>query len=86
MAQKIKREITGSDNIAVKSAIASMPGGVLPSGTDLNLFLRRLMYALHGGKKIKNGEEKESNVVVDGVGGSAFKLEKFDANLEKEKN
>ena len=83
---KIKREITGSDNIAVKSTIASMPCGALPSGTGLKLFLRRLMYALHEVRKTKNGEEKEGNDVLDDVGGFAFKLDRFDANLEKENN
>ena len=43
----VKCAVINSDNHVVKRTIASMPGGALPSGTDWNLFLTRLIYNLY---------------------------------------
>lgn len=66
---KVKREITGSINVAVKVSIAQMPGGPLPSGTDLELFLTRLMYELHTWKKKTNILELSDNAEEGGKTG-----------------
>ena len=70
---KVKRDITGTDNLAVKAALSKMPGGALPSGTDIELFLTRLMYEMYLSKKKNNDAEQEAGEAVDDSGGSVAK-------------
>ena len=76
---KVKRDITGTDNVAVKAALARMPGGALPSGTDMELFLTRLMYEMYKTKKKKNvlelseDAEQDAGEADDDTGGSVAK-------------
>ena len=77
----LKSAVINSDNHVVKKTISSMPGGALPSGTDWNLFLTRLIYNLYIEKeKMKpkkadvdddNGDDNEAG--IDEIGGSASK-------------
>merc|ERR1740139_1549451 len=73
---KVKRDIINVDNLAVKATILQMPGGALPSGTDLELFLTRLLYELHKKKvnfmEISDDGEQEGET-GDDLGGSAAK-------------
>mmetsp|Transcript_13729 Transcript_13729/g.19631 ORF Transcript_13729/g.19631 Transcript_13729/m.19631 type:complete len:441 (-) Transcript_13729:68-1390(-) len=79
----IKSAVTNSDNHVVKSTIASMPGGALPSGTNWSLFLTRLIYNLHmekekmKAKKADADDDDDDNdddeAVIDEIGGSAAK-------------
>merc|ERR1740139_1010169 len=73
---KVKRDIINVDNLAVKATILQMPGGALPSGTDLELFLTRLLYELHKKKvnfmEISEDGEQEGET-GDDLGGSAAK-------------
>ena len=48
----IKRSIINFENGIVKKTIASMPGGALPSGTDWELFVTRLVYYYYLNSKI----------------------------------
>ena len=70
---KVKRDITGMENLAVKAALSKMPGGALPSGTDIELFLTRLMYEMYLSKKKNNDAEQEACEAVDDSGGSVAK-------------
>ena len=47
---RIKKEIRRSD-LVIKAVIAHMPGEALPSGTNLELILTRLLYKLYKCKK-----------------------------------
>ena len=76
----MKSAIVNSDNHVVKRTITSMPGGALPSGTDWNLFLTRLIYNLYTEKektkfkKTDTGDDDDSNQVGIGkIGGSSQK-------------
>ena len=44
---RIKKDILNRDNNTVKKAIAKMPNGALPSGTDFSIFLDRVTYELY---------------------------------------
>ena len=70
---KVKRDITGTENLAVKAALSKMPGGALPSGTDIELFLTRLMYEMYLSKKNNNDAEQEAGEALDDSGGSVAK-------------
>ena len=50
----VKSAVINSDNNVVKKTIVSMPGGALPSGTDWDLFLTRLVYILYMAKEKGN--------------------------------
>ena len=73
----VKSGIINSDNHVVKKTIASMPGGALPSGTDWDLFLTRLVYNLYLAKEKLNVMTLTANdgdeTGIDEVGGSAAK-------------
>ena len=83
----VKSAIINFDNNTVKRTISGMPGGALPSGTDFNLFLTRLVYNLYNekvnDKKTENEEIKTDNDEkndcdgdvdnTDEIGGSAAK-------------
>ena len=79
---RIKREVTGSDNIAIKAAITRMPGGALPSGTDLELFLVRMMYEVYDRKKTKRGCDD----VGDNIGGSSAKAAGYNAHMDEKED
>ena len=73
----VKSAVINSDNNVVKKTIASMPGGALPSGTDWDLFLTRLVYNLYivkeKGKTPKEKENDNDEARTDEMGGSAAK-------------
>ena len=86
---KCRKEIRDRDNHAIKKAIARMPGGALPSGTDFGFFLDRVIYELYVAKEgpgakpddvdsdhkgaDAKGSDDEGNAEGNDIGGSAAK-------------
>ena len=66
---RIKKDILNRDNNTVKKAIAKMPNGALPSGTDFSLFLDRVTYELYLAKEDeKKFTESQEDEVDDDAG------------------
>ena len=66
---KCRKEIRDRDNHAIKKAIARMPGGALPSGTDFGKFLDRVIYELYVAKE--GPDAKPDDVDSDHEGADA---------------
>ena len=74
----VKRSILGVENVIIKKTIAKMPGGALPSGTDMKLFMDRVIYGLYMYKMKEKNQAIDEHLVFDhddekDVGGSPAK-------------